>query len=174
MEYKDLDERTLTFMAQEVESDLAAGKLYLNPRLNEAGRQGYPALLLEAVKSHDDEWLADELDAWSYLKESETRQTESGETISARVPVTAAEQLAEGDFNRYYMRGLCLRALDEGIPEVVVYRGRQASEPRPESEALIGESLPAKDLLEALRNARGDEPALGLAKPNSGLTVRLP
>jgi hypothetical protein len=69
----------------------------------------------------------------------------------AKVPITAPETLAEGEFNRFYARGLCLRAMAQGIESLVVYRAKDVVNPRPESVALIGKSLPAKQLLDDLR-----------------------
>ena len=61
------------------------------------------------------------------------------------------------------------------MDQVEVYRGKSVSQPRPESEALLGKRLSVKALLEDLRKSKGVEPALGLPHPgpNSGLTVRM-
>lgn len=92
-----------------------------------------------------------------------------------KVPINAPQRLAEGEFNRFYIRGLCLRALDEGKSTVVVYRARHSSSPRLESEELIGSAFDAKALLEDLRESPGVDTALGLPPgPNSGLSARLP
>ncbi len=91
----------------------------------------------------------------------------------ADVPVTAHTTMAEGEFNRFYIRAVCVCALEAGQSNVLIYRGRHSSEPRPESEALIGNLIPADRLLSDLREKAGVEAALGLAKPNSGLTVKL-
>lgn len=45
-------------MQAEVAEDLAAGTLYLSPRLSEIGRRDYPELLRNAVAHHDESWLA--------------------------------------------------------------------------------------------------------------------
>jgi len=84
--------------------------------------------------------------------------------------------LAESEFNRYYIRALARRAIEDGIPELVIYRAKPVSNPRPESEARIETSLLPEDLLEDLRSHPGDEPpVLGVPSgPNSGLSVRLP
>lgn len=82
--------------------------------------------------------------------------------------------LAEGDFNRYYMRGVALRAMDEEREVVEVYRARLSLEPRPESEEIEGQTLPARDVLDYLRGKRSMDPTtLRLARPNSGLSIRL-
>ncbi len=80
--------------------------------------------------------------------------------------------MAEGQFNRYYILGLCRRAIACDANEVVVYRAKPVADPRPESEALVGERLNAAQLMEELRPVKE---SLGhkLLKPNSGLSVHL-
>jgi hypothetical protein len=91
------------------------------------------------------------------------------------VPATAPETLAEGEFNRFYIRGLCVRALAEGITELVIYRAKQVENPRSESTAKIGLKISAQALLTDLRANPGVDTALGLPPgPNSGLSVKLP
>jgi len=69
---------------------------------------------------------------------------------------------------------LCARALQEGLDEVQIYRGKKVRSPRPESERLIGTKKKAREPLDDLRANSGREPNLGFpAGPNSGLTVRL-
>ncbi len=87
----------------------------------------------------------------------------------------SANKMAGGEFNRFYLRGLALRAIDEGIEEIEVYRARQVADPRPESEALIGKRLPARALLDDLRANKGFGTFLGVPMgPHSGLSARLP
>ena len=175
LHYENLDDRTRRFMLQEIELDISRGTLYISPRLNDQGIKNYESLLKEAVESHDDAWLADELRRRGYLKAFERRRKPKGGFTTARVPVSAPDTLAEGEFNRFYVRGLCLRAIEEGIGEVEVYRGKPVRQPRPESVTMIGKRIPAQALLQDLRESPGVEPALGLPPgPNSGLTVRLP
>ena len=106
------------------------------------------------------------------LKSVERRRTKSG-IITAKVPKDANKTLAEGEFNRYYIRGVCKKAISEGL-EIEVYRAKQVEKPRPESQALIGKTLDPKTLLDDLRERIGVDTALGVpAGPNSGLSVRL-
>ncbi len=172
--HKDLDERTRQFMLRELEMDLADDRLYLSPRLNERGRRSYPSLLRQAIISHDDAWLADQISSNRLLKAYEQRRLVKGGYTKASVPRSAADTLAEGEFNRFFMRGLCARALEEGLDEVQIYRGKKVTSPRPESEKLLGTTKEARKLLNDLRANPGVEPSLGLPPgPNSGLTVRL-
>jgi hypothetical protein len=45
--------------------------------------------------------------------------------------------LAEGEFNRFYIRALCVRAIEDGLPEVIVYRAKEVQSARPESARMI-------------------------------------
>jgi hypothetical protein len=174
LHYENLDESTRSFMLSEVDLDLSSENLYMSPRLNELGKRNYVSLLKEAIEHHDDAWLAQQIRSQSYMKDHEQRRKRGGGFTNAKVPRTAPDTLSEGEFNRYYVRGLCLRVIKEIMTQVEVYRGKPVSQPRPESEALLGKRLSAEALLEDLRNSKGVEPALGLPPgPNSGLTVRM-
>ena len=174
LRYENLDESTRSFMLGEVDLDLSHGKLYVSPRLNELGEHNYVSLLKEAIEHHDDAWLAQQLRSQGQLKEHEQRKKQSGGFTTAKVPRTAPDTLSEGEFNRFYIRGLCVRVLEEDMNYVEVYRGKPVSQPRPESEAKLGTRLQAEALLEDLRTSIGVDTALGLPSgPNSGLTVRM-
>jgi hypothetical protein len=80
-----------------------------------------------------------------------------------------------GEFNLFYVRGLCRRALNESIPALVIYRAKEVCEPRPGSEEMIGSRIDPAATLDDLRNANGAEPKLGFPPgPNSGLSAKLP
>jgi hypothetical protein len=173
--YKDLDVECRQLMVEELKRDVANKVLYISPRLNEIGSKNWEVILEEAIRSHDDMWLENKLRTENLLKREEQRRKPTGGFIMAKIPEIAAQVLAEGEFNRFYARGLCLKAIRKGIPEVVVYRGKEVQQPRPESQAMINKKLDANALLEDLRKSQGVEPALGLPPgPNSGLTVCLP
>ena len=171
--YENLDQTTRRHMLEESR----LGGHYISPRLTEEGQASWPSLLEEAVSSHNDDWLAAELLRRRYVRSHEP-YTRAGVTRERRVnPPHAAEQLAEGEFNRYYLRGLCVRAKAAGIPSLVIYRGKQVDQARPESEAKIGTNIDVDALLDALRT--NDfvtiEDTIGVpGGPNSGLTARLP
>jgi hypothetical protein len=171
--FKDLDQQTRHFMVEEVDHDIAGNRLYRSNRLTEEGWRAWPELLKEAVRGHDEVWLAQVLAEKRVLKAEEQRVVK-GKTITAKVPVTAPSTLAEGEFNRLYVRGLCRRAMEERIPEVFAYRARASGQPREDSERLIGRAFDPTKLLEDLRNSQGVDTALGLPPgPNSGLSASL-
>lgn len=173
--FANLDDETRRFMLDEVQLDVTNNNLYLSARLSDAGLRDYPDALRNAIRSGNEVTLATVLRGSGRMRLAEERRTRSGGVTTARVPVTAPETLAEGEFNRFYARGLCRRALAEGLKELEIYRGKEVANPRPESQVKIGTRIDAAQLLQDLRSHPGVEPALGLPPgPNSGLTVRLP
>ena len=138
LHYENLDQKTRDFMIEELEMDISNGKLYLSPRLNSGGQKNWSSLLKESFESHDDSWLSIELRNRLCMNNQEVRRTRSGGTTVCNVPITATKTLAEGEFNRFYCRGLCARAIAEETKEVEIYRGKQVQEPRAISVAKIG------------------------------------
>lgn len=174
--YENLDDRTRQLMLEEMDYDVAHNQLHISPLLSGQGERDYPNLLREAIQSGSDESLAQNLQVRRRLSRALPRRKPKGGYGIASTPENAAEMLAEGEFNRYYIRALARRALEDGISELVVYRAKPVSSPRPESEARVETTLPPGDLLADLRSHTGDEtPRLGVPSgPNSGLSVRLP
>lgn len=172
LKYDNLDPITRRFSLDEFDRDVERGTLTISSRIRPADASEYEALLRQALAYYDDQWLEDRVEGM--VVHFELRHTPSGSTTTAKLPSYAPRVLAEGDFNRYYMRGVCARAIDEGRGVVEVYRARVSAEPRPESKELEGQRLDAAQLLEELRTRyvdSTDEPTIG--KPNSGLSVRL-
>ena len=175
LELLDLDAATRVHMRAELERDMESGNLYLSRYLSEAGRTRYPGLLQEALETGDDETLSVALSEQGLFLESYERRKPRGGITIARVPYTAPLTLAEGEFNRFFLRGLCLRAQAEGPANMIeIYRARPSTNPRSASEAMIGVKLPPDALLADLRNSIGVDTALKLPPgPNSGLSGRL-
>lgn len=174
LDYKNLDDRTRKVMLEEIEHDITKQTLYKSENLSPQGQADYPDLIRAAARAGNDMSLATEL--LSRLNSHEKpRQLKSGASKPPKMRRNAHEMLAEGEFNRFYIRALCRRAMEEGIPEVVVYRAKAVNAPRPESEKRIGQRVRAESLLRDLRERPGVDTALGLPPgPNSGLSVRLP
>jgi len=170
----NLDRVTRGFMLKEIEDDIKADKLHISNRLNQIGVQEYPRLLKEAADKYDESWLTDQLRQGNKFNASEIRTLKTG-AISAKVPYNAPEMLAEGEFNRFYLRGLCLRAINDKIPNLVIYRAKAVTNARSESELKIGTSTDPAALLDDLRSNIGIDTFLGLPPgPNSGLSAKLP
>lgn len=161
-------------MLEEIEHDAANGRLYISNRLTPAGEQAWEGLLREAARSGSDGTLAMALKLPGYLQRREVRSTRNGPS-SARVPHNAADLLAEGEFNRFYCRAICRRAMAGDIDCLVeVHRAKVVRKPRPESERRVGQLIGAERLLVDLRTHQGVDTALGIpAGPGSGLSVAL-
>lgn len=172
LQYESLDPTTRRYILAELDRDIADGSFFASDRLRPAAAEDYQTLLRDAVRYYDDLWLEERVNA-GLLVDFETRRTTSGGVATARLPASAARMLAEGDFNRYYMRGVAARAVDEGRGVVEVYRARLSVEPRQESAELEGKRLPATEVLETLRSLQTHAPETPLGRPNSGLSVRL-
>lgn len=173
LRYDSLDPDVRVQMLEEVRMDIKRDDLYLGRYLNAEGRKRWPEILMTACEGGTDEQIARTLRDKRLLLEFTEKAKPKGGTTIAKVPHTAPDMLAEGEFNRFYIRGLCLDVLAKGGSELEVYRGKQVSDPRPESEARIGAKVGAQKLLDDLRSNVGVDTALGVpAGPNSGLTVR--
>jgi hypothetical protein len=171
--YRHLDSATRRFMLEEIETARPNKNLYYSKRFTPAGDAAWPDLLLEAARDHDEHWLAWSIEARGLMKGLEGSRTPSGGYTIKHVPHTAAETLADGQFNRYYILGLCRRAVAEGRAEVVVYRAKPVSNPRAESEALVGRRFNPSTLIDSIRPVQSSLKH-ELLKPNSGLSVFLP
>ncbi len=171
--YENLDKITRRYMREELE----LGPIYESPRLTEDGLEQWPTLLGRAIDGENDDWLAEQILNLDLMRSRES-YTRSGVQRQRNInKMHAAQQLGEGEFNRFYIRGLCRRAQAEDIKTVVVYRGKEVQQPRPESEAKIGSHVDVGELLAALRSndfvSIEDHLAIP-GGPNSGLTARLP
>ena len=175
LSYQNLDEVTRRFMIDEIDIDVRSGTIYLSSYLNSRGCEAWPRILREAAEQGTDDTLAQAIRNDQCLKNTTERKKPKGGFTTVQVPVTAAETMAEAEFNRFYTRGLCRRALEEGVSELEAYRAKPVREPRPETERKIGGRFNADAVLADLRKEPKDQNAtLGFALPNSGLALRLP
>jgi hypothetical protein len=171
--YVDLDESTRDYMLKELTLDIEEKNVNYSSYFNETGKKIWITKLQEAIQNYDDDWLADQLRRNECFLVSKPFTTKTGKISLRSVPHTAAETFAEGEFNRLYMRAICLRTLDGAGKTVVVYRGKTVENPREESESKIGNHASANDLLTDLRNSQGRGTRLRIGESNSGISVKL-
>jgi hypothetical protein len=171
--YVDLDEVTRSSMLQAIEEAERTGNIYYSTRFNQSGNTQWLPLLKQAAKEFNEHWLAYQLEANKLMKDLEGASTPSGGYTIKHVPHTAAETMAEGQFNRFYILGLCKRARSENISHLEIYRAKDRYNPRPESQALIGTRLTVDDIEAQLKETKASFKSQ-LVKPNSGLCVKLP
>ncbi len=168
LNYLSLNQTTRELMVDEFNSDIKSESCYTSTRFHEVGKACYMKIMSGHLKNGSDNSLAEDLTSNDCFNTHETDKNGK----EKKVPVTAAQTFAEGEFNRFYMRAVSLRAISENS-SIEVYRARFSENPSPESEALIGKNLDPKILLKDLRDCKGIETTLGLPRPNSGLSVKI-
>lgn len=171
--FENLDDVTRTAMLEAIEAAESSNNVYYSTRFNEAGNKQWLPLLKQAATETDEHWLAYQLEANKLMKDFESASTPFGGYTTKHTPHTAAETIAEGQFNRFYILGLCRRARAEDIPYLVIYRAKERAAPRPESQALIGTSLSIDEIEAQLKEIKASFKSQ-LVKPNSGISVKLP
>jgi hypothetical protein len=172
---ESINDSVRAFMAQEVEFDLTRDQLYKSKHFNETGNATYLELIQQTVQHYDDDWLADRIRRGNCMNRTFVRRKPKGGFTEVPVPWNAPDSFAEGEYNRFYARGLCLHAIERGIPALLVYRAKAVAVPRAASQLMIGRLIDANALLQDLRTHQGVDTALGLpGGVNSGLSVRLP
>jgi hypothetical protein len=170
----NLNEEIRPYILAAIEQAEANGGVYMSTRFNAHGAEVYPSLLKDAVREHDDTWLANELHKGNVFKAVE-RGNAWGKPSVGRVDRTAHETLAEGEFNSFYMRGLCLYAIEHGIPELEIYRAKEVFQERSSSNAKIGDRFSPQILLADLKAPFNTRTMSGMPTgPNSGLSLRIP
>ena len=159
---ENLTDEVRRIMLVEIDRDISTRRLCLSECLSAIGQLEYPSLLKEAAQTHDSAWLSAELDDRLRLNQMEGRRR-------------AAEALAEGEINRFYIRALCQKAVSDGIDHLIICRARQVSDPRADAEAMIGTAISPVALYADLWKNIDVDTALSLPPGlNSGLSVRLP
>lgn len=173
-DFEPIPASTRKLMLAEFEFDVANKKLYFNPFLKPEAKTIYFQSLLAALTDGTPESLAETIAVNDLLVEKHT-YTKQGKQIEAHVAKPFDTTLAAGEFNRYYMRAICLLAIDQGLDAVEVYRAKAVKIARQEIDERIGRRIDPQILLDDLRQTNfEDESSYGLGAPNSGLSVRIP
>jgi len=161
----DLNEETRRRMLDEFEADVANGAVFQSAIVAPADESRYLDVHRDAFAAGDPESFAEAVVDLGLLQDRQA----SGSKVN--VPA-ASKRLAAGQFGAYYARAVASVALDAGLP-IEVYRARQSTSSRPESERLLGQRLDPTKLLADLR-ANSSEPQLFAVLPdvNSGINIK--
>ncbi len=159
-------------MLAELDADLADGTLFRSPQLSDEGLEQYHELLRTAVMSGTEMTFAEALCLRDAVKPP-SRWQHPREVGPSEALADVTTRLAEREFHRFYIRGLCRRALDQGVDTLVIYRARPADSGRAPSDAMIGVRIAVTSLLEDLRGTFASLPPHGLPQcRDPGLSVR--
>jgi hypothetical protein len=151
-------------MLDEINLDERENRIYLSKFMPSHIKGKYIQILRNEIQNGSDITLGEKI----------TQLLLSTSPLSGRTkPWNAHVTFSEGEFNRFYIRGVCRKAIELG-KKVIVYRAKKVANPRHESQAKIGLRIDPEVLLNDLRIHQGVDTALGLpAGPNSGLSVKL-
>lgn len=172
MAFKFIDlDNFRSLMADEIKFDLNNESLYISKSLTKRGEKLWQHFLTEAVHKHDEVWLAEQLRNENLLNLTETYE-KNGKVFERNAKINAPELLAESEFNRFYIRAVCLRAINKE-KRVIVYRARESKKPRPASLQKTGQEIDPNSLLQDLRANKNVETFFGVALMGSGLSVTI-
>ncbi len=172
--YEDLVEETRKLMVAELEADIASKSLHVNEWVQDEHHDTYIELLKSALQSGTEFDLEQEVRSKGILKERYTWHRPDGRTATVKVPEMAAKNLACGDFNRFYMRAICLKAKSQKQKEATVYRAMKTEHHMLESNSKVGNPVEVDELMKSLKRGESLESYLRLPPgPISGLTIKV-
>lgn len=128
-------EQVRALMMAELEEDIKTGRIYESKNLKILW------VYIEVLRKNIYSW---DIDSFS----QDLSQYMKWDSVSKRL--NNAIKLANSEFNRYYIRGVCLKAIELNITPSV-YRYRTTKDPRPESVRLEGNKIDAYKPLQELR-----------------------
>ena len=138
--FPNLDNKTRLIMISELERDIKNGLFYESSSMKSEYIGSYKLLLKKYFEVGHVEGLEKALTP-SFFK----AKGKSGR----KIPSNIAQIIAFSDFNRYYVRTILIRAIDEG-KSVSIYRAKQSLNERAESKALINKCYREKQTLEQM------------------------
>lgn len=155
-------------MIAELERDINNGLFYKPLSLNDYGLSLYLDILRISFKKGNC------ISIENYLQPNMFRmRNKNNNKVSSNI----TSMLAFNDFNRYYIRAMLTRAIDEN-KVLSVYRAKESMNERYESKKLLGKVIIQKEEMKRLLNIYRNHNLLfshkvktGLLLPNSGLSV---
>ncbi len=169
----DLNSQTRLFMLDAIIDAENSNNIYFSSRFNEKGKKEWIPLIKQAAQEHNEHWLAFQIEANELFKDYEGKNKRFFTYSNEYIPHFAAEIFAEGQFNRFYILGLCKFAKSKGISYLIVYRAKESKNPRDESQSLIDAQLSIDEIESQLKDIQSSFKSK-LVQPNSGICMRLP
>ena len=107
------------YAVSELDKDVEAGRIRLDPRLSDRGRIYWVPLLRKALEKHDAKWLGEELKTLGYLVTFERAlHPKKAEYCTRRVPFNAHTELAEREWGRMETRARVAAAVSARLEYV--------------------------------------------------------
>ncbi|HXS35321.1 MAG TPA: hypothetical protein VN721_01360 [Flavipsychrobacter sp.] len=159
----DLNNEIRELMLNEILFDVSRKTFFYSPKFNNNGRNIYLSCLKEACAAGDEETL------WASLESSDTFN--KYEAFGKRVDAREARNFSQNEFNKYYIRALCVKAIELNKQKLEVYRAVPAKGKSPKVDLMIGSLLEPDKLLKDLRQNTGVLPAM-LPGLSAGLSIK--
>jgi hypothetical protein len=145
--------------------------------LTAAGWGAYPVLFEDAVREHDMNWLAHQLNHRAYWVAHASHRTR-GRIVSVTVnPADESAKLAHTEFNIAYVTAVLTLASEEGITMCTIVRAGRAAEPRSVCTRMEGAQVSSDVVLAGHRAFDGSHRGSELSIPsgaNCHHTVLIP
>ncbi|DAA84456.1 TPA: hypothetical protein CPT90_05750 [Candidatus Gastranaerophilales bacterium HUM_3] len=168
--FPNLDNKTRLIMINEFERDIKNCLFYEPSSMKSEYVSSYKLLLRKYFEVGQIEGLEKALKP-SFIKAKDKN--------CRKTPSNITQIIAFSDFNRYYVRAILIRAIDEG-KSVSIYRAKQSLNERAESKALINkcyrEKRTLEQMLRIIRDYRilfSSQSKITFLQPNSGLSLKL-
>ena len=162
--FLNLNEGIRRLMLSEVQHDNARRKFFFSPRFNANGRKIYMDALKAALTSGSEETLQAALEDGENFNMWEAQ----GKKVSNNI----AANFAQSEFNHYYVRAICAKAIELKKPTVEVYRAYPTASKKHKSDLKIGIHIKPERLLEDMRKNVGS-PSTVLPELTAGLSIKL-
>src|SRR5882757_7993565 len=139
-------------MLEEIERDELAETLYRSPWLTQGGQGDWAEILKEAAANGTHDTLAAQLRLRGRIVARAQRRKPNSQQMTWYTLGSNAPDVIACEFNVFYCRGLCRRAVVEDLDRLEVYRARVSAQPRRESEMKLGLLVEPEVILIDLRN----------------------
>lgn len=168
--FPNLDNKTRSTMINELERDFKNGLFYEPSSIKAEYINSYKLLLKKYFEIGHVEDLEKAL-THSFFNTKDKN--------GRKIPSNIAQTIAFSDFNRYYVRAILIRAINEN-KRVCIYRAKQSLNERAESKFLINKCYHEKQtfeqMLKIVRDYRilfSSQSKITFLQPNSGLSLKL-
>lgn len=168
--FPNLNNKIRLIMINELECDFKNGLFYEPSSIKPEYIHSYKFLLRKCFEVGHVEGLEKALTP-SFFKPKDKN--------GRKIPSNIAQIIAFLDFNRYYVRAILIRAINEN-KSVCIYRAKESLNQRSESKALINkcyfEKQTFEQMLKIVRDYRilfSSQSKITFLQPNSGLSLKL-
>jgi hypothetical protein len=151
------------FMDEELQYDIDNQNLSISSRLNKHGKSNYVSMMKKAIKRGSDGTLANDILVNHFLRDVE--EIRSGDhAVVSKIPGNANILIAETEFNKYYVRALCRKAIKDERIKLEIYIAKEVLIEKSSIEKMLRNEVFPYSLIKKLRDNIRVDVALGFPK----------